>query len=130
MFQNVGRALDHLRARTGKSQAALARAAGIGKSQISKYVQGKELPRLESLERILGALGLGYIDFFWLLNLLDRDASAKPFLRRDEIEESLTRLTRDLFALHGAILDEISINTFPTQKENEGHENDAMLRGS
>jgi transcriptional regulator with XRE-family HTH domain len=130
MFQNIGRALDHLRARTGKSQSALARAAGIGKSQISKYVQGKELPRLESLERILGALGLGYIDFFWMLNLLDRGVSSKPVLRRSDIEESLTRLTRDLFALHGAILDKLSLDSSPQKKENDDDETDGPLRDS
>ena len=33
MFQNLGRTLTRLRIRAGKSQAAIARAAGMGKSQ-------------------------------------------------------------------------------------------------
>jgi transcriptional regulator with XRE-family HTH domain len=130
MFQNVGRTLDHLRARTGQSQASLARAASVGKSQLSKYIQGKELPKLESLERILAALGLGFFEFFWTLHLFDRGVSSKPILRRSDIEESFTRLTRDLFALHGAILDQLSLDSFPPKKEYDDDETDGPLRES
>jgi transcriptional regulator with XRE-family HTH domain len=107
MFQNLGRALLHLRSRTGKSQTAIARAAGIGKSQLSKYEQGKELPKLESLERVLHALGLGYFEFFWALDVFDRGETGKPVLTREEIDERLACLTVGLFALHREIIGRI-----------------------
>jgi transcriptional regulator with XRE-family HTH domain len=71
-FGNLGRTLSLLRDLRGKSQAELARSAGVGKSQLSKYENGKELPRLDSLERVLVALGIGYVEFFQTLALIDR----------------------------------------------------------
>ena len=56
MFVNLGRTLSLLRELRGKSQASVAREAGIGKSQLSKYENGKELPKLDSLEKVLIAL--------------------------------------------------------------------------
>lgn len=75
MFRNVGKALSLLREIRGKSQANLAREAGIGKSQLSKYETGKELPKLESLEKVLVALEVGHFDFFYTLFLVDRRAA-------------------------------------------------------
>ena len=75
MFSNLGRTLSLLRELRGKSQARVAREAGIGKSQLSKYENGKELPKLDSLEKVLGALKVGYFEFFYTLYLVDRRAS-------------------------------------------------------
>jgi transcriptional regulator with XRE-family HTH domain len=104
MFQNLGPALVRLRERAGKSQAAVARAAAIGKSQLSKYEKSKELPKLESLERVLVALGVGYFEFFRALDIVDRKEPSAPPLNREEIDECFTRLTRDMFALHREIV--------------------------
>jgi transcriptional regulator with XRE-family HTH domain len=71
-FGNLGKAIFLLRELRGKSQAEVARSAGIGKSQLSKYENGKELPRLDSLEKVLVALGTGYLEFFETLALVDR----------------------------------------------------------
>ena len=71
-FANLGKALFLLRELRGKSQAEVARSAGIGKSQLSKYENGKELPRLDSLAKVLVALGTGYLEFFETLALVDR----------------------------------------------------------
>ena len=102
MFQNLGRTLVLLRERTGKSQAAIARTAGVGKSQLSKYENGKELPKLDSLERVLLALGVGSFDFFRALDVADR---GRPLtLTPEEIDECFARLTRGVFALHREIL--------------------------
>lgn len=73
-FANLGRTLFLLRDLRKKSQAEVARSAGIGKSQLSKYENGKELPKLDSLERVLVALGIGYMEFFQTLALIDRKA--------------------------------------------------------
>jgi transcriptional regulator with XRE-family HTH domain len=75
MFTNLGRTLSLLRELRGKSQARVAREAGIGKSQLSKYENGKELPKLDSLEKVLIALKVGYFEFFHTLHLVDRRAS-------------------------------------------------------
>jgi len=75
MFVNLGRTLSLLRELRGKSQANVAREAGIGKSQLSKYENGKELPKLDSLEKVLIALEVGYFEFFYTLHLVDRRAS-------------------------------------------------------
>jgi transcriptional regulator with XRE-family HTH domain len=105
MFKNLGRTLIRLRERTGKSQAAIARKARIGKSQLSKYENGKELPKLDSLERVLHALDVSAFDFFRALDVVDR---GEPLtLSREEIEECFARLTRGVFALHHEILMEL-----------------------
>jgi transcriptional regulator with XRE-family HTH domain len=75
MFVNLGRTLSLLRELRGKSQALVAREAGIGKSQLSKYENGKELPKLDSLEKVLNALKVGYFEFFYTLYLVDRRAA-------------------------------------------------------
>ena len=75
MFTNLGRTLSLLRELRGKSQARVAREAGIGKSQLSKYENGKELPKLDSLEKVLIALKVSYFEFFYTLHLVDRRAS-------------------------------------------------------
>lgn len=75
MFSNLGRTLSLLRELRGKSQARVAREAGIGKSQLSKYENGKELPKLDSLEKVLIALKVGYFEFFHTLYLVDRRAA-------------------------------------------------------
>jgi len=75
MFVNLGRTLGLLRELRGKSQALVAREAGIGKSQLSKYENGKELPKLDSLEKVLRALRVGYFEFFYTLYLVDGRAA-------------------------------------------------------
>lgn len=53
----------------------MAREAGIGKSQLSKYENGKELPKLDSLEKVLIVLEVGHFEFFYTLYLVDRRAA-------------------------------------------------------
>jgi transcriptional regulator with XRE-family HTH domain len=74
MFTNVGHTLSLLRELRGKSQSLVAREAGIGKSQLSKYENGKELPKLDSLEKVLAVLEVGHFEFFYTLHLVDRRA--------------------------------------------------------
>jgi transcriptional regulator with XRE-family HTH domain len=72
MFRNLGVALRVSREQRGLNQAEVARRARIGKSQLSKYERGKELPKLESLERILRVLESSVLGFFYTLHLLER----------------------------------------------------------
>ena len=76
MFKNVGRALTLIRELRGKTQATVASHSGIGKSQLSKYENGKEIPKLESLERVLDCLGIGSFEFFYTVHLLDQRAAS------------------------------------------------------
>ena len=75
MFDNLGRTLSLLRELRGRSQAWVAREAGVGKSQLSKYENGKELPKLDSLEKVLIVLEVGHFEFFYTLYLVDRRAA-------------------------------------------------------
>jgi transcriptional regulator with XRE-family HTH domain len=76
MFVNLGMALSLLRELRGKSQSRVAREARIGKSQLSKYENGKELPKLDSLEKILRVLKVDMFEFFYTLYLVDGRAAA------------------------------------------------------
>jgi transcriptional regulator with XRE-family HTH domain len=93
MFDNLGRALYLIRDLRGKSQAEVAREAGIGKSQLSKYEGGRELPKLESLRKVLKVLGVAPFEFFYTMHLLDHEGE-KLDLRRDAVEQSLSPLIR------------------------------------
>ena len=75
MFGNLGRTLRLLRELRDLSQGQVAREAGIGKSQLSKYENGRELPKLESLAKVLKVLRIGPYEFFYTMHLLDRRAA-------------------------------------------------------
>ncbi len=105
MFANLGPALRVARELRGMSQAEVARQAGIGKSQLSKYEQGKELPKLESLERVLAILNLGSLDFFYALHLLDRGADRPPESEpREDMTAAFERVMRHLLDLHRQVV--------------------------
>lgn len=72
MFSNVGQTLRLMRELRRKSQISLSKDVGIGKSQLSKYENGRELPKLESLEKVLKALRVSYFEFFYTLSMVDR----------------------------------------------------------
>jgi len=75
MFANLGNTLALIRHLRGKSQAQVARDAGIGRSKLSKYENGTELPGLEPLSRLLKALDISLHEFFFTLALVDERAS-------------------------------------------------------
>lgn len=74
MFRHLGLTLRLLRELRGQSQGQIAKEAGISKSQLSKYENGR-LPKLETLERLLESLGVEYFQFFYTLYLVDRRAA-------------------------------------------------------
>ncbi len=124
MFANLGLTLILLRELLGKSQAQVARAARVGKSQLSKYENGKELPKLESLERVLSALGIGPLELFSTLEMVDRRAAGLEKKPEDPLDwlslgtgfqsgvlaESTTagfnQVIADLLALHRLVVGE------------------------
>jgi transcriptional regulator with XRE-family HTH domain len=110
-FRNLGKALVLLRELVGVSQFEVAKRAQIGKNQLAKYEAGKELPKLESLEKVLEALELNYWDFFYSLALIDEREAARD--RRDLTsrlapagfgapDSACTKITDDLLALYRA----------------------------
>jgi transcriptional regulator with XRE-family HTH domain len=110
MFQNLGVAISVLRERKGENQRQLAEAAGVGKSQLSKYESGQELPRLDSLARLLEALGVGYDSFFSTLALIDWAMSGQtrdslpllPGLALEDTDQAFSELLRAVMVLHHA----------------------------
>jgi transcriptional regulator with XRE-family HTH domain len=124
MFVNLGRTLGLLRELRGKSQARVAREAGIGKSQLSKYENGKELPKLDSLEKVLNALDVGHFEFFYTLYLLDDRAAelarlgergqplpppllkAHPLLS-ESTDQAFTRVFSDLLHLYRRVFEQV-----------------------
>lgn len=72
MFERLGLSLRMFRELSGKSQASVAREAGIGKSQLSKYENGKELPKLESLGKVLAVLEISPLTFFYGIAVLEK----------------------------------------------------------
>jgi transcriptional regulator with XRE-family HTH domain len=76
LFRHVGLVVRLLRELKGISQAELARQAGLGKSQLSKYEAGRELPKLDSLEKLLVNLGIGVEVFAQVLGTVGRLSKA------------------------------------------------------
>jgi len=131
MFTNLGQTLSLLRELRGQSQARVAREAGIGKSQLSKYENGKELPKLDSLEKVLNALNVGYFEFFYTQFIvdrraaeLDRDQSADPLgeplflpplpnagaLLSGSADEAFNRVFSDLLLLYRRIFEQLALS--------------------
>jgi transcriptional regulator with XRE-family HTH domain len=75
LFQNLGNTLALVRNLRRKTQAEIAQEARIGKVQLSKYENGRELPRLDVLDRLLAALRISIHEFLYTLALVDERAS-------------------------------------------------------
>ncbi|HEX4961366.1 MAG TPA: helix-turn-helix transcriptional regulator [Thermoanaerobaculia bacterium] len=122
MFQNLGKTLLFLREFRGMSQAQLARAARVGKSQLSKYESGKELPKLDSIAKLLTALRTSPLDFFTTLHFVNQRVaglSGSPAAEEGlvlvwasgglsplaaETEDSFARVFRELLSLHQGVV--------------------------
>ena len=121
MFRHLGLTISVLRGLRGMSQAQVAREAGIGKSQLSKYENGKELPKLDSLGKILTVLDVTPLGFFYTQHFLDRrrkaldgePAEGEPNLLPYDLsilslktQKRIRNLMEDVFSLHEALLEE------------------------
>ena len=115
-FAELGRALRILRDRAKLSITVLAGQAEMGKSQLSKYETGVELPKLETLARLLDALEVEPLGLFHLMHQLSREqpgdslkadllfANAGRLLETRE-SESFRRLLESVFELHSAVVE-------------------------
>ncbi len=118
MFRNLGPALRLMREERGLSQSALARAAGIGKSQLCKYESGRERPKLDSLEKLLTVLAIRGADFFAVVSLIDRElariggpaspapgeTTAPSGLLSEIVQKALVQIHQDLSNLQSALV--------------------------
>jgi transcriptional regulator with XRE-family HTH domain len=75
LFQNLGNTLVLIRNLRRKSQAQVAQETGIEKRQLSKYENGKELPGLDVLDRLLTVLDVSLHELFFTLALVDERAA-------------------------------------------------------
>jgi transcriptional regulator with XRE-family HTH domain len=117
MFGRVGIALRVLRELSGTSQAALAQKAKIGKSQLSKYENGRELPKLDSLEKLLEALNVRPMVLFYLTDFLDHIGTEDHILERVLLtaesgaligkgeQEAFAKIIMEVMGLFGAQLE-------------------------
>jgi transcriptional regulator with XRE-family HTH domain len=110
MFRHLGLTLRLLRELRGQSQGQVAKEAGISKSQLSKYENGR-LPKLETLERLLESLGVEYFQFFYTLYLVDRRSASLERLSPKSAEKGARsdrddndRLLADLREEQGVLL--------------------------
>jgi transcriptional regulator with XRE-family HTH domain len=71
IYRNVPRAITLIRELRGLDQAQAALRAGIGKSQMSKYESGKELPKLDTLATVLEGLKVGVFEFWYTVYLIN-----------------------------------------------------------
>ena len=141
MFDNIPLTLSLLRELRRKSQAGLAKDARIGKSQLSKYETGKELPKFDSLEKVLNALQISYPEFFYALRLVDRlsselqgearDASGDkplstplviegPSLLGETARQAFTQVFSDLMLLHHRMIEQMVLSGVASQGSEPG----------
>src|ERR1700730_4670143 len=80
IFAGLGRSLRWLRERQGKRQYQVAETAGITKAMLSAYETGKQKPSLETLEKILAALGCDLNDLHNAVQIVNErpEASRRP----------------------------------------------------
>ncbi|HWM90979.1 MAG TPA: helix-turn-helix transcriptional regulator [Thermoanaerobaculia bacterium] len=71
-FAELGPALRLFRERAKLSASAVAQRAGIGKSQLSKYETGRELPKIDTLAKVLDVLAIEPLWLFYVMHLLSR----------------------------------------------------------
>jgi transcriptional regulator with XRE-family HTH domain len=77
MLRNIGKALAMIRRQRGLSQYALASRCKMGRSQISKYEAGREIMKLDTLDRLLSALHLDPEKFFGFMRSLDESVGTQ-----------------------------------------------------
>jgi len=125
VFQNLGKAIKLLRELKDLSQAAVARRAGIGKSQLSKYEGGRELPKFDSLEKVIRAIGVSSHQLFYVLYLIDSSASLvesgsngwppdsllRPFLLTEATDKALFQILADVVTLSRCVFEEQALRS-------------------
>lgn len=95
LSQYVGLALTLTRDVRRLGQEELAERTGVRPSQISRYETGAVIPQLAQLERLLNGLGIGYVEFFYVVSVVERLVRVVERVDRRETPEAL--------AIHAAL---------------------------
>lgn len=78
IFDHLDRALRYLREGRRTRQYQIAEEAGITKAMLSAYETGKQKPSLETLDKLLGALGCDLIDLHEALAVFQSIPAGEP----------------------------------------------------
>lgn len=78
IFDHLDRALRHLREDRRTRQYQIAEEAGITKAMLSAYETGKQKPSLETLDKLLAALGCDLVDLHQALAIFRSEPSREP----------------------------------------------------
>lgn len=81
IFDHIDRALRHLREGRRTRQYQIAEEAGITKAMLSSYETGKQKPSLETLDKILEALGCDLVDLHEALAVFQADSPRERPMR-------------------------------------------------
>lgn len=73
MFELLPEMIRRLRKEQDKTQKQVASESGCTNSQISRIESGKQTPSLDTLGKILAALGLSRIEFIYRYEALERE---------------------------------------------------------
>jgi transcriptional regulator with XRE-family HTH domain len=76
-LEHVGPALRRLRQLRGLKQVQVAARSGCSKAQVSAYERGKRLPRVDTLFRLLDAMGCRARDFGRAVEYVERNPPAE-----------------------------------------------------
>lgn len=93
---HIGLALVVAREIRRLSQSELAEQTGIRPNQVSRYETGAVIPQLVQLERLLEGLGISYVEFFYIVAVIERTVRVVEACDRRDSPEAL--------AVHGALL--------------------------
>lgn len=103
LFENLGKALRWLRDCQGKKQYEVAESAGITKGMLCAYETGKQRPSLETLDKILRALGSDLLALHDALALVKGHYGVASAATRAALaERSLPRASADAYPLQPA----------------------------
>lgn len=96
MDNSLGLRIIKARSALGWSQADLASHSGVAAAQVSRYEQGRNVPRPEVLAKMAKAL---QVDFDWLsMGATAADASREPTAKRDKVTLTLSNSEYAQFA--------------------------------
>src|ERR1700730_10813946 len=96
MVSNIGKALAMVRQQSGMSQYQLAVRCKMGRSQISKYEAGREIMKLDTLEKLLSVLDIEPEQFFRFVRSLDESFGAQRRARGHGEESPLEEAFQNL----------------------------------
>lgn len=77
MKQDIGKKIKYYRKKLGISQEALAYKADIHPAYVGRLERNEKNPTIETLDRIINALGISYSEFF--SDISDDDNAEKRF---------------------------------------------------